>query len=147
MRWLASITKSTYMNLSKLRETVKDRGAWHATVHARLLRPWYFLGKNTGVGCHFLLQRIFPTQGSNPGLLHHRQILYRLSHQGSLGVPRAAFTLEVSFKGDPHATHTSGWLHNEVSTTLSNFIILQKHSWNSGKHSTYDFSFTTKDAR
>ena len=33
MRWLASITKSTYMNLSKLRETVKDRGAWHATVH------------------------------------------------------------------------------------------------------------------
>ena len=34
-------------------------------------------------GCHFLLQRIFPTQGSNPGLLHCRQTLYRLSHQGS----------------------------------------------------------------
>ena len=40
-------------------------------------------GKNTGVGCHFLLQGIFPTQGSNPGLLHCRQILYHLSHQGS----------------------------------------------------------------
>ena len=40
-------------------------------------------GKNTGVGCHALLQGIFPTQGSNPGLLHYRQILYRLSHQGS----------------------------------------------------------------
>ena len=39
-------------------------------------------GKNTGVGCHTLLQGIFPTQGSNPGLLHCRQILYRLSHQG-----------------------------------------------------------------
>ena len=40
-------------------------------------------GKNTGVGCHALLQRIFLTQGSNPGLLHWRQILYHLSHQGS----------------------------------------------------------------
>ena len=38
-------------------------------------------GKNTGVGCHALLQGIFPTQGSNPGLLHCRQILYHLSHQ------------------------------------------------------------------
>ena len=34
------------------------------------------------VGCHFLLQGIFPTQGSNPGLLHYRQMLYLLSHQG-----------------------------------------------------------------
>ena len=40
-------------------------------------------GKNTGVGCHALLQGIFPTQGSNPGFLHCRQILYHLSHQGS----------------------------------------------------------------
>ena len=39
--------------------------------------------KNTGVGCHFLLQVIFPTQGSNPGLLHCRWILCHLSHQGS----------------------------------------------------------------
>ena len=41
------------------------------------------LGKNTGVGCHALLQKIFPTPGSNPGLLHSRKILYLLSHQGS----------------------------------------------------------------
>ena len=40
-------------------------------------------GKNTGVGCHALLQGIFPTQGLNPGLPHCRQILYHLSHQGS----------------------------------------------------------------
>ena len=40
-------------------------------------------GKNTGVGCHALLQGIFPTQGLNPGLPHCRRILYRLSHQGS----------------------------------------------------------------
>ena len=42
-----------------------------------------FLGKNTGVGCHSLLQRIFLTQGLSPGLRHSRQILYHLSHQGS----------------------------------------------------------------
>ena len=40
-------------------------------------------GKNTGEGCHVLLQGIFPTQGSNPGLPHCRQILYCLSHQES----------------------------------------------------------------
>ena len=39
-------------------------------------------GKNTGVGCHALLQEIFPTRGSNPGLRHCRQILYRLGLQG-----------------------------------------------------------------
>ena len=49
----------------------------------RLLCPWDFLGKSTGVGCHCLLLRIFPTQGSNPGLPHCRQTLYHLSHQGS----------------------------------------------------------------
>ena len=46
-------------------------------------RPWDFPGKSTGVGCHFLLQEIFLTQGSNPGLPHSRQTLYRLSHQRS----------------------------------------------------------------
>ena len=40
-------------------------------------------GKNAGVGCHALLQGIFPTQGSNPGLPNFRWILYDLSHQGS----------------------------------------------------------------
>ena len=39
--------------------------------------------KNNGVGCHALIQGTFPTQGSNPGLPHCRQILYHLSHQGS----------------------------------------------------------------
>ena len=49
----------------------------------RLLRPWDFLGKSTGAGCHCLLQGFFLTQGSNPGLPYCRQTLYRLSHQGS----------------------------------------------------------------
>ena len=41
------------------------------------------LGKNTRVGCHALLQGIFPTQGWNPGLLHLRWVLYYLSYQRS----------------------------------------------------------------
>ena len=40
-------------------------------------------GKNTLMDCHALLQRIFPTQGLNLGLLHCRWILYHLSHQGA----------------------------------------------------------------
>ena len=50
---------------------------------ARLLCPWDSPGKNAGVSCHFLLQEIFLTQESNPGLLHCRQTLYQLSHKGS----------------------------------------------------------------
>ena len=46
----------------------------------RLYSPWNSPGKNTGVGCHALLQGIFTTQGSNPGLPHCRWILYQLSH-------------------------------------------------------------------
>ena len=56
---------------------------WNVAPSGRLLCPWNSLGKNTGVGCHSLLQRIFLTQGSNMGLLRCRQILYRLSHQGN----------------------------------------------------------------
>ena len=55
----------------------------HGLQPTRLLRPWDFPGKGTGVGCHSLLQEIFPTQGLNLGLLHCRQTLYHLSHQGS----------------------------------------------------------------
>ena len=44
--------------------------AW--TVVLQLFYPWDLLGKNTGVGCHFLLLRVFPTQGSNLHLLHCR---------------------------------------------------------------------------
>ena len=50
-----------------------------------LYSPWNspFHGQNTGVGSLSLLQRIFPTQGSNPGLPHCRQILYQLNYKGS----------------------------------------------------------------
>ena len=48
-----------------------------------LYSPWNSPGQNTGVGSLSLLQGIFPTQGSNLGLLHCRQILYQLCQKGS----------------------------------------------------------------
>ena len=48
-----------------------------------LYSPWNSPGQNTGVGSLSLLQGIFPTQGSNPGLSHYRQIFYQLSHKES----------------------------------------------------------------
>ena len=47
---------------------------------------WNSPGQNIGVGSLSLLQGIFPTQGSNPGLPHYRRILYQLSHKGSPGI-------------------------------------------------------------
>ena len=73
MKWSDSVSHSARS------DSFQPHGLWPT----RLLCPWDFLGKNTGVGCHFLLQEIFLTQGSNLGLLHCRQILYHLSHQGS----------------------------------------------------------------
>ena len=53
-------------------------------------------GKNTGVGCHFLLQGISLTQGSNLDLLHCRQILYCLSYQGTLNTNSRCYWIQAS---------------------------------------------------
>ena len=63
---------------SVMSNSVQSQGLYSA----RLLCPWDFPGKSTGVGCCFLLQGIFLIQGSNPGFLHCGQILYQLSYQG-----------------------------------------------------------------
>ena len=57
---------------SVVSDSLRPHGLWTAW----LLCPWNSPGKNTGVGCHSLLQRIFQTQGSNSGLLHCRQIFF-----------------------------------------------------------------------
>ena len=64
-------------------------------VAPRVLSPWDSSDKNIGVGCCALLQGIFLTQGSIPGLLYCRQILYCPSHQGSQ--KGLSYTCSVSF--------------------------------------------------
>ena len=69
------------------------------TVDCRFLCPWDSPGKNTGVGCHFLLQGIFPTQGSNLCLLcllHWQVGPLPLSHQGSPCITSQYLKLFVS---------------------------------------------------
>ena len=68
----------------KVSHTVmSDSLSSHGLKPSLLLCPWNSPGKSTGVGSHSLLQGLVPTQGSNPGLTHCRQILYNLSHEGS----------------------------------------------------------------
>ena len=71
------IFSSSSVSYSVVSDSLRPHGLWPT----RLLCPWDSPGKNTGVDCHSLLQRIFLTQGSNPSLLHCRQILYCLSYR------------------------------------------------------------------
>ena len=80
---------------------------YHGVKSARLLRPWDSLGKTTAGGCHFLHQGIFLTQGSNPGLLHCRQIPYWLSYEGS------------------HQLTIKSWNHFKVSHHYAHWLSLR----------------------
>ena len=68
------------------RSVVSDSLWPHGLQPARLLCPWNSPGMNTGVDCHSLLQRNFPTQGSNAILLHFRQILNHFSYREVCGL-------------------------------------------------------------
>ena len=70
----------------------------HGLQSTRLLCPWDFPGKNTGVGSCPRLQGIFPSQGSNLGFPHCRQILYCLSHQRSPEVYR--YSCKLGMRSD-----------------------------------------------
>ena len=75
--------------------------------------------KNTGVDCHSLLQGIFLTQGENPGLLHCRQILYHLNHQGSTLISHQMWSL---FPITGHSTKKKNLLSLWYNHFLSSWI-------------------------
>ena len=79
------IGQSMQPNRQRKRQGVKMNGflAYYVCQSCPALSNLMDLVQGTGVGCHFLLQAIFPTQGPNAGLPHCRWILYQLSHQGS----------------------------------------------------------------
>ena len=82
-----------------------------------LYSPWNSPGKNIGVGSCSLLQGIFPTQGSNPGLPHCRCILYQLSHHGS---PRLLEWVAYPFcRGS-----SQPWNWTRVSCTADRFFTI-----------------------
>ena len=85
-REIASISKSQgcleeWECESESHSVVSDSLSSHGLYPTRLLRPWNFPGKSTGVGCNFLLQGIFRMQELKPSLPHYAQTLYHLSHQ------------------------------------------------------------------
>ena len=78
----------------------------------RLLCPQNFPGRNTRVGCHFLLQGIFPTQGSNPCLLHWQAYSLPLSHLVFIyhsGNPRAFKNYATSIRPLPYKWNNKAW--------------------------------------
>ena len=100
---------------------------------------WNSPGQNTGVGSRSLLQGIFPTQGSNPGLPHCRQILYQLSHQGSLKFSTSIkMTLVINHKILSICLSLIFYLYIYIKETLNYvtisgwwdvFPVLMKYNW------------------
>ena len=74
---------NTHHYIFTLQYRVKVAQSCPILCNSMVCSPWNFPGQNTGVGSFSLIQGIFPTQGSNPGLLHCMQILYQLRYKGS----------------------------------------------------------------
>ena len=95
-------------------------------VTRELHSPWNSPGQSTGVDSLFLLQGIFPTQGSNPGLPHCRLFLYQLSHKGS---PRLLEWVAYPFSSG------SSWPRNQTRVScmaggfFTNWTIREAPRW------------------
>ena len=121
---------------------VKNESESHSVVSNSLwprglYNTWNSPGQNTGVGSLSLLQRIFPTQGSNPGLPHCRWILYQLSHKGSLRIlewvayPRIK-PVSPALKVDSLPTEPQGKPRNTGVGSLSllqQIFLTQESNW------------------
>ena len=113
--------------ISIFKDSLPDKHPWKVSLeqlqavqkHARSktckIHPRTSLGKNTGVGCHSFLLRIFPTQASNPSLLHCRWILYCMSHQGS----KIHLSIQNSLPAGMHSKHRLKLLKSHLSSPLS----------------------------
>ena len=101
----------TCMHLFSALENENNKLLSHVWLFAApwtIYSPWNSPGQNTRVGSFPLLQGIFPTQGSNPGFPHCRQVLYQLSHKGS---PRILEWVVYPFSS------RSSWLRNRTGVS------------------------------
>ena len=92
-------------------------------IHAQSLCCEFFQFENTGVGCQFLQQGIFPTQGLNPGLLHWQVDSLPLSHLGSPNntLTRPKFAYVSPLHSHPHGANTvfPGLSHSSLANPCS----------------------------
>ena len=99
-------------------DSFRPHGRWLT----RLLCSWNFQGKNTGVGYHFLLQGIFPTQGSNPCLLCLQEDSLPLSQVGSPdrhhSLINVLFFLHLLFHNNNNKNSTMHQTHRHVKTDM-----------------------------
>ena len=113
----------------------------HVRLFATLwtLQSMKFPGQNTGAGSHSLLQGIFPNQGLNPGLLHCRQILYQLCHQGS---PRTLEWVVYPFSSRASQPRNRTWSPAPQSDSLpTKWPGKLRHHCDLGPNSGWSFSF------
>ena len=113
MRKLSSLVVLVAQSLNRVQPFVTP---W--TVATRLLCPWGFPGKNTGVGCHVLLQGIFLSQELNLSLLHWQAGSLPLSHQGR---PRTALQYLMTLRW--HSFFWACCLNSEKSRQLVEKIL------------------------
>ena len=107
---------SESVSCSVVPDSLQPRGLWPARL---LLCWWDSPGKNTGVDRHSLLQKIFPTQGSNPGLLHCRQILYYLRYREDPKQHGWSEKIKSEWvKSTIHIYKTKVWCKNQWNTFL-----------------------------
>ena len=107
-----------YPNLLKRSESESSSVISNSLGSHRLYSPWNSPGQNTGVGSLSLLQGIFPTQGSNPGLPHCGRIIYQLSHRGN---PRILERVAYSFSSRSSWPKIS-WNRTKVSCITGGFF-------------------------
>ena len=99
---------------------------WSDLAAAAAYSPWNAPGQNTGVGSLSLLQVIFPTQGSNPGLRQCGQILYQLNHKGS---PRILEGVAYPFSSRPSRSRNWTRISCIASGFFTNWTIRETLVW------------------
>ena len=122
--------KRRCLSACQVPSVVSDSLRPHAPQPARLLCPWDSPGKNNGVSSHSLLQGIFPTQGSNPRLLHCRHILSRLSHMEARRMQSFGYKIS-KFRGSMAASACSQrwgcWLCEHRGLDTVNKVAVNTH--------------------